>query len=184
MPLEIVYGESRDRISAGALAETLAGAVEEGTVYLGYPVLATADERIEVDTLLVSSEHGLVAFLLAESVPGNDEEWAETVEDQDRLYAILESNLRRHDGLRAGRHLALKPHTATVFPGASAGAPDTDDGFYGGIEAVPEWVQSLEPIEESIERALQAALQRVSTIKPPKKRAKVERADYRRDNLI
>jgi superfamily I DNA and RNA helicase len=33
-----------------------------GTVYLGYPVLATADDRVEIDALLVSPRHGLLAF--------------------------------------------------------------------------------------------------------------------------
>ncbi|WP_186817531.1 hypothetical protein, partial [Nocardia neocaledoniensis] len=69
MPLEVVRGASRNRSAARSLADTLTDAVSDGTVYLGYPVLATADEKVEVDALLVSRQHGLVAFLIAEDVP-------------------------------------------------------------------------------------------------------------------
>ncbi|MEV7152934.1 hypothetical protein AB0O05_41310 [Streptomyces sp. NPDC093084] len=42
MALQVVYGESRDRIRASLLAEQLREVTDEGTLYLGYPVLATA----------------------------------------------------------------------------------------------------------------------------------------------
>jgi hypothetical protein len=44
MTLEVVYGESRNRPVAKALAGQLRSVIDEGTIYLGYPVLATADE--------------------------------------------------------------------------------------------------------------------------------------------
>ncbi len=179
MPLEIVYGSSRDRIQAQALAERLAPVIENGTVYLGYPVLATADERVEVDALLVSQDHGLVAFLIADVPPTNADEWEATVAAQDRLYAVLESNLGRHDTLRRGRRLAFDPYTATVFAAAPGEAPGDVEGFYGTLEAVPAWVGTLPPIDQEVERAIQAALQRVTTIKPAKRRAAVERPDSR-----
>jgi superfamily I DNA and RNA helicase len=178
VPLEVIYGESRNRPLAKALADALEPVVESGTVYLGYPVLATADERVEVDALLVSSDHGLVAFLIADGVPADDG-WAAVVEDQDRLYAVLESHLRRHEGLRRGRNLALTPHTATVFP-SNPGQPPVDaEGFYDALDCVPAWVGTLEPLPALVEQALQAALQRVTTIKPAKRRASVERPDSR-----
>lgn len=179
MALEKVYGESRNKVAAGALAEALDVVIEEGTVYLGYPVLATADERVEVDALLVSEQHGLVAFLIADAAPEDPEEWEEAIHDQDRLYAVLESNLGRHDALRAGRKLALTPHTATVFATEPRERPNTEDGFYGGLDSVPAWVETLEPIPASVERSLQAALQRVTTIKPRKRRASVQQTDSR-----
>lgn len=78
MALDVIYGESRDRATASLLAERLRSQTNEGTIYLGYPVLATADERVVVDALLVSRTHGLVAFLLAESLPRDDEDWKDT----------------------------------------------------------------------------------------------------------
>ena len=77
--------------------------LDEGTIYLGYPVLATADQRVEVDALLVSRAHGLVAFLFADDIPTTDGDWDKYIEDQDRLFAVLRSHLSRHEGLRAGQ---------------------------------------------------------------------------------
>jgi hypothetical protein len=78
-------------------------------------VLATTDDSVEADALLVSQSTGLVAFLLAEDMPNSSSQWADFVAEQDRLYAVLESPLGRHEGLRAGRRLAVVPNTATVF---------------------------------------------------------------------
>src|SRR5690349_14772742 len=102
MALDVIFGESRNRALAKDLAARLEAIIESGTVYLGYPVLATADERVEVDALLLSRDHGLVAFLLGDATPSTDEEWHSAADQQDRLYAMLESNLRRHDSLRKG----------------------------------------------------------------------------------
>jgi superfamily I DNA and RNA helicase len=178
MPLEVVYGESRNRVSAQALVTQLRTVVDEGTVYLGYPVLATADERVEVDALLVSQSSGLVAFLLADALPTSDDDWREVIAEQDRLYAVLESHLSRHEGLRAGRKLAFVPATATIFA-AEVAAPEDTEGFYGSMEALPTWVGGLPPIHAELERSLQAALQRVTTIKPSKRRVKAVNASSR-----
>jgi superfamily I DNA and RNA helicase len=179
MALEVVQGQSRDRLAATALADTLAGALTRGTLYLGYPVLATADEKVVVDALLVSQDHGLVAFLIADSLPTNTNEWEEVVGAQDRLYAVLESNLRRHDTLRRGRSLAVDPQTGTVFASQPRGKPQDAEGFYGSFEQVPDWIATFPPIDPELERALQAALQRVTTIKPRKRRQSVQRTDSR-----
>lgn len=178
--LEVVYGESRSRSLAQALAEQLQHVVEEGTVYLGYPVLTTADEQVEVDALLVSRDHGLVAFLLAPEVPTSQQEREEVTGEQDRLFTVLEGYLSRHGSLRAGRTLAITPRTATVFASPVPGLPEsTDDSFYGELAEVAEWVASLDPIASNHVRSLHAALQRVSTIKPAKKRASVTRPSSR-----
>jgi superfamily I DNA and RNA helicase len=180
VPLEIIVGQSRDRAAARLLADRLGTVVDEGTVYLGYPVLATADERVDVDALLVSQRHGLVAFVLADDIPRSPESWQSVVEQQDRVYAVLTSHLSRHETLRRGRGLIVDPHTATIFP-APAGEPmaETGDGHYGAIEAVATWVATLSPITPDSERRLQAALQRVTTIKPAKKRSTVTKAASR-----
>jgi hypothetical protein len=143
MPLEVVRGESRNRLAAEALADQLRSVVSDGTVYLAYPVLATADERVEVDALQVSRDHGLVAFLLPDTVPVGAGEWDRLVSDQDRLYAVLEGHLRRHEALRSGRRLALTPNTATIFPGPVSGLPEAQDGFYGSFQDIPAFLGGL-----------------------------------------
>lgn len=141
-------------------------------------MLATADERIEVDALLVSRSHGLVTFLFSDDLPADAEGWQAATEIQDRLFAVLEGHLRRHEGLRAGRKLALQPATATVFPSPVV-SPQGEEGFYGDLDQVSAFLDTLEPIDQYVERNLQAALQRVSTIKPAKKRAGVQKSTSR-----
>lgn len=179
MPLDVVYGESRDRTAAQALAHALRQVVTDGTVYLGYPVLATADERVEVDALLVSSSHGLVAFLLPDSTPSGPDDWKDLIRDQDRLYSVLESHLGRHEALRRGRRLAIHPETATVFSVPVPPSEDVHEGTYIALDQVADWLRGLSGIDPDLERALHAALQRVSTIKPSKKRTKVTKESSR-----
>ena len=93
MPLEVVRGESRNRLAAEALAAELRSVVSDGTVYLAYPVLATADERVEVDALLVFSGPRPGRFPAARHGSVGAGEWDRLVSDQDRLYAVIEGHL-------------------------------------------------------------------------------------------
>lgn len=170
MSLEVVYGEVRNRPIAMDLAASLADVVSEGTVYLGYPVLASADERVEVDALLVSESHGLVAFQLGDGSPRAAGDWTRYVDAQDRLFSVLESNLRRHDRLRAGRSLALTIETVTVFAEPVGTPPTGTEGHYTDLGSVGGLVAGFGSVSEDVFHDLQAALQRVTTIKPAKKR--------------
>jgi hypothetical protein len=93
MTLEIVRGESKDRALAERLADAIRRSTATGTVYLGYPVLSSADDRVEIDALLVSRNHGLVAFQLADEPPRTEEQWKAAQDSQDRLYNALDSHL-------------------------------------------------------------------------------------------
>lgn len=179
MSLEIVYGASRNRNQASRLADVISRHESEGTIYLGYPVLATADERVEVDALLVSPKRGLVAFLLADNQPTTEADWDAEIERQDRLYAVLESSLRRHDGLRKGRSLAVEIQTVTVFASPISDPPRPVEGYYCDLSTLEVVLQALPDADSTIFRRLQAALQRVTNIKPAKKRAAVRRPESR-----
>lgn len=180
MTLEVVQGESRNRAVAEQLATVLGQTIDEGVLYLGYPVLATADDRVDIDALLVTREHGLVALLLSNDLPRSPEDWDGVIAEQDRLYAVLEGYLSRYEGLRAGRRLAVIPNTATVFADTAPGRPEADgEGFYGTLSEIDGWIRGLDGISEAVEHNVHAALQRVTTIKPRKKRAQVTQSDSR-----
>lgn len=174
MGLEVVQGESRNRLVAQQLASVLRQTIDEGVLYLGYPVLATADERVDIDALLVTRKHGLVAILLSDDLPQSPSDWNEVISEQDRLYAVLEGYLSRHEGLREGRRLAVIPNTATVFAAPPLDPPELDaEGFYGTLAELVTWLHSLSGISKTVEHNVHAAFQRVTTIKPRKKRANV-----------
>ena len=85
MTLQVIRGESRNRTVGERLADQLKSARVSGDLYLGYPVLSTADERVQVDALLASADHGVVAFQLADAVLWSDDAWQQTIAEQNRL---------------------------------------------------------------------------------------------------
>lgn len=181
MTLEIIRGESKNRKPSEALAQNLAQMGLRGDLYLGYPVLSTSDDRVRVDALLVSADHGLVAFQIAPGDPETADDWASLVDAQDQLYAALESQLGRYDSLRKGRRIAFDINTVTVF-GKAPGDPLVDvsaSGVYCSLDELASEIARIEGIEESYLGALQSALQRVSTIRPANKRSSVVKPSSR-----
>jgi superfamily I DNA and RNA helicase len=172
--LDVVYGSSQHNPALlGSMAKTVRDAGIKGTFYIGYPVMASSDSSVTIDALLVSEQPGFVAFHVVQ--PGDDYK-----EAQDRLYYVLESNLKRHESLRSGRQLGVPINIVSVFPDGDAPAnppegyrvatPTTLTNSFNGMGPIPD---------DTLYRKLSAAIQRVTTIKPQKKRANVTKANSR-----
>lgn len=172
--LDIVFGQTTNLSIARMLVAKLQNIDFEGTFYIGYPVLSSADEKIEVDALLVSKETGPVAFLLASEFPTIDDEkaWTALSDQQNKLYFALTSSLSRHQELREKRELAVQVNVATVFP-AKPKVPDDIEGLFISIDELTDSLNQIHGPDEKYYKPLQAALQKVSNIKPAKKRTKV-----------
>ena len=179
MTLEVVYGQPENLGAARQLAELAEGLLDEGTIYLGYPVLATADDRVEIDALLVSEAHGLIAFRFADSLPGSQDDWERFSREQDRIYNALESHLSRHDTLRRGRTFAVDIGTVTVFAADAGTSPIATVAAFASFDQLPEFIQNRGGLDAELYRALEAALQRVTTIRPAKRRAAVKDGNSR-----
>jgi superfamily I DNA and RNA helicase len=177
MTLQVIRGESKNRTQAEQLADKLSQLGAAGDLYLGYPILSTADDRVQVDALLASKAHGVVAFQIAESPPADGRDWENVVAVQNRLFAVLESQLGRHQGLRRGRRLAFDVHTVTVFP-VDPGLPptgvDAEDGIYCGIDDLAIKLSAMNAVDDELMVQIQAALQRVSTLRPSNRRKNVQ----------
>ena len=174
MTLEVVHGQPDNRAAALQLAEVAASLVDDGTIYLGYPVLATADDRIEIDALLVSESHGLIAFRFADVLPGSNEDWQRLSSEQDSIYNTLESSLSKHESLRDGREFAVKIGTITVLSADLGPAPISTVATFSTFEQLPALIGARPPLPTEIYHNLQAALQRVTTIRPAKRRVDVK----------
>ena len=173
--LEVTYGQTRHQLLANQLRQQLVALDLEGSLYIGYPILATADESVTVDALLVTREHGLVAFLFDEDpteLKKDAASWNRLEDRQDQLFVAVENNLRRHETLRKGRRLGIDVQTVMVIPEASD-PPEGLEGVYSDLNGIPATLQRFTAIEDQFFKPLQAALQRVSTIRPPKRRARV-----------
>ncbi|WP_205878791.1 DEAD/DEAH box helicase [Mycobacterium camsae] len=179
MALEVVHGPSGNIEAAHELADLLDRELDEGTIYLGYPVLATADDRVEIDALLVSEERGLIAYRFADSIPTTDDDWMRLGAEQDRIFNALESHLSRYDTLRRGRKFAIGIVTVTVFAAPVGNPPVPTEAAFRSFEELPAFIGEQQGLDADLYRSLQAALQRVSTIRPAKRRAEVKSADSR-----
>jgi superfamily I DNA and RNA helicase len=178
--LDIIFGENSGTVAARAILEALKAMHISGTLYLGYPVLSTADSKVLVDALLTSEQHGLVAFDLSSRLDGHPSEVqiANLAERQDQIHASLYNKLNTHRGLRKGRDLALPVNVITCHTALESQI------IQGDVIAMPPsglvaYISELEPITEDILIPLNAAIQRVSTLRPIKKRENVVKADSR-----
>lgn len=177
MALQVIRGETKNRTIGENLATKLEALGVSGDLYLGYPVLASADERVHVDALLASRDHGVVAFQIAEANPTTVEDWQGVVDSQNGLYAVLDSQMGRNSALRSGRNLAFTIYTVTVLPSTPAAIPDaidTDGGIYVGLNDLGQELSAFEGVSEALMLNIQAALQRVSTLRPSNKRSNVQ----------
>jgi len=170
--LELVIGEKKNPIAANELIMRLQGRPYEGTLYVGYPILASADDKLVIDAVLLTRQHGLIIFDL-------NEDDAETESRQDDIYAAVHRKLLGYKSLRSGRDLALPIQIVTFTPGL-----DSEGSTTNGVRVVSPrtLIQTLEEfpsISLDIFRALNAAIERVTTIRPARKRSSVAKADSR-----
>lgn len=170
--LEVVYGSSQHNPAVlNGIMQVLQHAQIKGTFYIGYPVMASSDSSLTVDALLVSQMPGLLAFHLVEK----DQNYREY---QDKLFYVLEANLSRHESLRSGRKLGVSINVISIFP--EGDVPSDTDGQYlaASVDNLVDVLQRTEGLaDEALYRKLSAAIQRVTTIKPVKKRANIAKLD-------
>ncbi|MDG4553407.1 MAG: ATP-binding domain-containing protein [Candidatus Competibacter sp.] len=170
--LEIIHGSSRHNpIVLKGITGALQQAKIMGAFYIGYPVIASSDSSLTVDALLVSQTPGLVAFHLFEA--------GQNYRDyQDRLYYILEANLKKYESLRSGRSLSVPINIVSIFPEGDVPA-DADEQYpAASINSLADVLRNAKGVvDETLYRKLSAAIQRVTTIKPTKKRANVAKPD-------
>lgn len=178
MALTVVRGDTGNAAVADLIIQQMRKTVADGTVYVGYPVLAGVDGRIPVDVLLVSPQLGLVAVSIANSAPANTAGWDELVEAQDAMFAALESHLSRYPALRLGRRFIVPITTFTVVPPATPDAPTDTDAVFVQADEIADRLPAS-GIDAPVYTALESALQRVTTIKPIRKREAVTKESSR-----
>jgi superfamily I DNA and RNA helicase len=181
--LEKVYGSTKKQAVIRPLIERLDEIDLNGTFYVGYPILASAEESITLDALLVTAEHGLIVLILSEIQEGVDRDselfWNSVKDSQDRLYFAVEANLKRHPSLRDGRGLGIVVNVLTIFPEDLQPPVGFEQTRVAGPNTIKDAVLSFPKLPEAFARPLNAALQRVTTIKPSKKRSSAVRQGSR-----
>ena len=64
--LEVTHGRAKNQMVANEVRRLLLGMNLDGSLYIGYPVLATADNSVTVDALLNQSQGGMCICGMAE----------------------------------------------------------------------------------------------------------------------
>ena len=178
--LDIVFGENSGGVEVTRLRTVLQQMEISGTLYLGYPVLSTADAKVFIDALLVSESHGLVAFDVSSHLGAqlSEDQITELNERQGEIHASLHNKLNMHRNLRKGRSLAVKINVITCHQ-ALRQAERRDVVIACAPDALPGIMREFDSVDEAYLRPLHAAIQRVSTLQPPKRRENVTRVNSR-----
>ena len=169
MSLEVIRG-SVDKIQAtNELVNTLKSILkEDGTIYLGYPLISDSENSKKIDALFMSEDKGLIAFVI------HDDNTKESImDDQDRLYYLLDYNLKKYPSLRRRRELAFSPVVISWIPVSENICGLDDDYICANSNTLKREMDSIKGFDKEIYPKLCEVLQKVSNIKPRKKRESV-----------
>lgn len=177
MPIDVVLGSSDKPGVSKALVSAIRGKSSlGGCLFVGYPIIGTAEGQHRIDALWVSPHRGVVVFDLIEGTPAGDH-----AARQDDSANKLDARLRVHRELVDGRALTIPIHTVSFGP---ASVPMTADASHPLFRDGDELCQHLARFdwpnasEESYRRAL-SVLENVSSIRRSKVRRSATTPDSR-----
>lgn len=171
MSLEIVRGRISNIVATKQLIkilEQVRGQDYSETLYLGYPLSASAESTVTVDALLLSEKFGLIAFIFS-----NLENSDSVIEEQGELYYQLTNTLTQYPSLRKGRSLAFDPHVISIIPNEIDG--NIEDGYIiSTFDQLPHKIAEVPDFNTVYYKSLVESLQKVASIKPRKKRENIK----------
>ncbi len=175
--LHVVTGVSSNHLAVKQLSDVLKSLTLTGTLYFGYPVLATADTTIIVDALMVCVEHGLILFRFISPVDADPDR---IMADYDELTVSMQSKLNQNRDLRERTRL-LVPVTVILFcTGPVPHLAGLDDVNIANASNLSSLITSLEQWKDThVFSTLTSVVDRVAKIKPTKKRIGVVKPDSR-----
>lgn len=183
-PLDVVFGEHADFTQVQDFVTGVQKAGCTGTLYIGYPVLSIDDGKIEFDAVLVSPTKGIIVFDLY-SAGNAGPRFSSAIADaslnrQEQLYAALFNRLNSFKDLRKGRSLVVGIATVSINP-LAADIVAQDEFFELPISQLHSFYEGIEDclLSSEQEQHLNAAIQRISNLKPQKKRLNISRDDSR-----
>ncbi|MGY8704272.1 ATP-binding domain-containing protein [Bradyrhizobium sp. 18BD] len=181
--LDIIFGEFRDPEVVQSFVKSARESGLTGTLYVGYPVLAIDDGRVEFDAVLVSRDRGVIIFDIysfdGTTSAGDGGAFPSHVENrQEQLYAALYNKLNSFRELRRGRNLVVDILTVAIDPIADQSVWDEEDDTHvvslKSLSSIPQLAVSDRLGDVEVQH-LNAAIQRISNLRPPKKRENVTR---------
>ncbi len=175
--LNIIWGSNKDKPeSAKALASLLsATAGINGYLYIGYPIVGSPLGPVKFDALLLSPNHGLIAFDLVEGLDlGNFDSRL------DDIASMLDVKLKPYPNLKTGRKLRFDIHTITFAPAKNVLPAATPPSICANRETLIAEVVKCEGINDAdLFSHLLAAIQVVTSIRAGKLKREPKKTNSR-----
>lgn len=144
---------------------------DTGTLYLGYPLTASSDSKVTIDAMLLSEKRGLIAFIFEKHGKSIDE----LQDEQDALYYHLDFYLKKYRTLRQGRNTVVSPIVITIVASIGAFPESSEQYIFSTAEDVGDTLRKLNSFNEQYYKSLCEALQKVTNIRPQKRRTHIVR---------
>lgn len=138
----------------------------EGYLYIGYPIIGTADGAYPIDALWISPEKGVIAFNLVEGKDISNYEDA-----QDDCANKIESKLKAYKQLMIKRRLCVNINIITYAPALSR-RPELDNDYPLCIneQELKDILDSFSWDDSSYYEKVVSVLQAISTIRKGRKK--------------
>lgn len=177
--LNIVRGDLKNKpITSEKLASFFETKKEEleGTLYIGYPIIGTANGGFQIDSLLVTKEYGLIAFHLEEGTNTN----INYQDIQDEYYTKIKSKLIQYKELTEKKDLAIDINIIS-FVHAWTDIPNRDDDYpcFNDTSNLDIYLNTLQWTNSNYYEKLLSVLQSITTIRKTKSRQYVRKEDSR-----
>lgn len=174
MGFDIVRGfiskYSQTEVLINAISEYFKTSRDNGTLYLGYPLTAGSDSKVTIDAMLLSENLGMVSFIFENKNSSPDD----LKDEQDALYYHLDFYLKKYKSLRQGRSTVVSPAVITILINKNDDLSSSKDYIFSLPENVGDTLLELPKFDKQYYKELCEALQKVSNIRPQKKRNNIE----------
>lgn len=174
--INIIQGTNKKPIASQRLADFFANRSDyEGYLYIGYPIIGTAEGPFPIDALWVSREKGLVIFNIVE---GRD--ILEVRETQDDSVNKLEAKLRSYKILMNGRKLIPLVNVVTFAPARDDATNFSQEGYQVCNEAnLEQWLETIKWDDSAVYQQLLAVIQAISTIRKNRRKRDIKQENSR-----
>lgn len=172
MSFDIVRGLISEPKQTNILIDKIAKYFNEsndsGTLYLGYPLTAGADNKVTLDAMLLSEKLGMVVFIFEDTNRSEQQ----LQDQQDALYYHLDFYLKKYNSLRDGRKTIVTPFIITIVTKKDK-YKKSSDYIFSDPDGISKVLKNFPEFKKQHYKELCEALQKVTNIRPKKKRSKI-----------
>ncbi|TCB12743.1 DEAD/DEAH box helicase [Acinetobacter sp. ANC 5045] len=167
--IDVIHGTTDKPATSKQLQDAVQKIEElDGTLYLGYPIIGTVDGAYEIDALLTSPQHGIIAFILVEGTELPEE----IIDIQDTCYAMLSAKLIQYKELVKRRQLDVDVRVLTFAPAVSNHQESLDEDNLVITQSISltNYLKDEQSDNSEKYKQIVSAIQAVSKVKVGKKR--------------